>query len=62
MSVIGSLTALLPAFVQELSYEGLQIAYGGTASVAFEQLLEERDMFKIEETRKNLLEYCKLDK
>ncbi|MCB9211072.1 MAG: DUF2779 domain-containing protein [Ignavibacteriales bacterium] len=56
-----SIKKVLPALVPELSYEGLQIAEGGTASVAFEHLHEEKDMFKIDETRKNLLEYCKLD-
>jgi len=56
-----SIKKVLPALVPELSYEGLQIADGGTASVSFEQLIEETDMFKLEETRNNLLEYCKLD-
>jgi len=56
-----SIKKVLPALVPDLSYEGLQIADGGTASVSFEQLLEETDMFKLEETRNNLLEYCKLD-
>ncbi|MCB0744894.1 MAG: DUF2779 domain-containing protein, partial [Ignavibacteriae bacterium] len=56
-----SIKKVLPALVPELSYGGLQIADGGTASVAFEHLHEEKDIFKIEETRKNLLEYCKLD-
>ena len=56
-----SIKAVLPALVPELSYEGLQVADGGTASITYEQLLVEQDMFKIEETRNNLLEYCKLD-
>jgi len=56
-----SIKKVLPALVPELSYSGLNIADGGSASVAFGQLLEEGDMFKIEETRKSLLEYCKLD-
>jgi len=56
-----SIKAVLPALVPELSYKELGIADGGSASIAYENLLEERDMFKIEETRKNLLEYCKLD-
>lgn len=56
-----SIKKVLPALVPDLSYEGLQIADGGTASVSFEQLLDENDMFKLEDTRKDLLEYCKLD-
>jgi len=44
-----------------LSYEGLEIADGGSASISYEQLIEETDMIKTMETRKNLLEYCKLD-
>jgi len=56
-----SIKAVLPALVPELSYESLEIADGGSASIAFEQLFDEKDMFKIDETRKKLLEYCKLD-
>ncbi|MCB9219861.1 MAG: DUF2779 domain-containing protein [Ignavibacteriales bacterium] len=56
-----SIKKVLPALVPELSYEGLNISDGGSASLAFENLLHEKDMFIIEETRKNLLEYCKLD-
>lgn len=47
--------------VSELNYIGLDIADGTSASIAFEQLLEENDMIKIQETRDNLLAYCKLD-
>ena len=56
-----SIKAVLPALVPELSYNGLNIADGSSASVAYDQLIEEKDMFNMEETRKNLLEYCKLD-
>lgn len=56
-----SIKKVLPALVPELSYKELSIADGGSASLAFEGLFEEKDMFKIEETRRNLLEYCKLD-
>ena len=56
-----SIKAVLPALVPELSYTGLEIADGGSASISYESLLEENDMLKIEETRKNLLKYCKLD-
>ena len=41
-----SIKAVLPALVPELSYDGLQVADGGTASITYEQLLEETDMIK----------------
>lgn len=56
-----SIKKVLPALVPELSYSELNISDGSSASVAFEGLIEETDMFKVEELRKNLLEYCKLD-
>ena len=56
-----SIKKVLPALVPELSYETLDIGDGGSASVAYETLLEETDMIKIVEVRKNLLDYCKLD-
>lgn len=56
-----SIKKVLPALVPELSYDDLDIADGGTASISYEQLIEETDMFRVGETRKNLLEYCKLD-
>jgi uncharacterized protein DUF2779 len=56
-----SIKYVLPALVPELSYSELEIVDGGSAQLAFENLFYETDLFKIEETRKNLLEYCKLD-
>lgn len=56
-----SIKAVLPALVSELSYEELDINEGGLASIAFESLQDETDLIKISETRKKLLEYCKLD-
>ncbi len=56
-----SIKYVLPALVPELSYNELEVADGGTASIVYEQLIEETDMIKTMETRKNLLEYCKLD-
>ncbi len=56
-----SIKRVLPALVPELSYDGLDIADGGSASVAFEQLQEETDMIKTHKIRMDLLEYCKLD-
>ena len=56
-----SIKAVLPALVPELSYDELEINDGGLASIAFESLFTESDMIIISETRKQLLEYCKLD-
>jgi hypothetical protein len=56
-----SIKAVLPALVPELSYDELDINEGGQASIAFENLFTETDMINIAETRKQLLEYCKLD-
>jgi len=56
-----SIKKVLPALIPELTYNDLEIKEGGDASIIFESLQTETDMFKIEEVRKNLLEYCKLD-
>jgi hypothetical protein len=39
----------------------MEIADGGTASAAFENLYYEEDAFKIKEIRDNLLKYCGMD-
>jgi len=56
-----SIKYVLPALISDLSYKDLDINEGGLASIAFESLYYETDMFKISEIRNNLLEYCKLD-
>jgi hypothetical protein len=56
-----SIKNLLPALVPELSYSDLKISSGSIAMIAFEKLQKETDMFRILETREQLLEYCKLD-
>jgi hypothetical protein len=56
-----SIKSVLPALVPELSYDDLKINEGGLATIAYESLQTETDMIKIAETRKQLLEYCKLD-
>ncbi len=56
-----SIKNLLPALVPELSYSNLKISSGSIAMIAFEKLQKETDMFKILDTREQLLEYCKLD-
>lgn len=56
-----SIKAVLPALVPELNYDDLEINEGGLASIAFESLWNETDLMIIAETKKQLLEYCKLD-
>lgn len=56
-----SIKNVLPALVPELSYDGMTIADGGMAMIAYESLLYEKDPDKIASIRKNLLEYCKMD-
>lgn len=56
-----SIKNLLPALVPDLSYSNLKIGSGSVAMIAYENLNKETDMFRILETRENLLEYCKLD-
>ncbi len=56
-----SIKYVLPALVPELSYENMEIADGGTASLAYESLLSMDNFIKIDEIKKQLLEYCKLD-
>ncbi len=56
-----SIKKVLPALVPDLSYDTLPISEGGAAMNAFESLIYIKDKKIIEETRKNLLEYCKMD-
>lgn len=55
-----SIKEVLPALVPELSYEDLEIGDGGTASLAFIEMMynPEADIPLI---RENLLKYCGLD-
>ena len=61
MNGSNSLKAILPALAPDLKYEELIIKDGNTASIAFERLQSETDLFKIIETRENLIAYCKMD-
>jgi hypothetical protein len=56
-----SIKSVLPALVPDMSYKGMEIADGGTASAAFESLFYEEDAFRIKEIRENLLKYCGMD-
>lgn len=56
-----SIKSVLPAVVPELSYKDLEIGNGLLASSSFSALATEFDMFKIQDTRNALLEYCRMD-
>jgi hypothetical protein len=59
-----SLKAVLPALVPALSYEGLEVAGGTTASIEIARLMFDGDAFapgEKERVRAALLEYCALD-
>ena len=56
-----SIKYVLPALVPELSYNDLEIKEGGTASNTFLTMINGTFEGDIDETRKQLIEYCKLD-
>lgn len=56
-----SIKSVLPALVPELSYNDLEIKEGGIASSTFLSMLNGTFEGNVEETRRQLLEYCKLD-
>jgi hypothetical protein len=56
-----SIKYVLPALVPELSYNNLEIKEGETASNTFLSMANGTFKGNQEETRKQLLEYCKLD-
>jgi predicted RecB family nuclease len=57
-----SLKAVLPALVPEMTYEGMQVADGTDAGVAWEKLVRGGlDQVEREKLRKALLEYCGQD-
>ena len=56
-----SIKYVLPALVPELSYNDLDIKEGGTASNTFLSMVNGSFEGDVEDTRRQLLEYCKLD-
>ena len=56
-----SLKAVLPALVPDLSYSGLEIQEGGSASLTYESLYYDTDPDSVALKRENLLKYCELD-
>jgi hypothetical protein len=55
-----SIKYVLSALVPELSYDGLLITEGGTASNTILSIVNGTFEGDVKETRKQLLEYCKL--
>ena len=56
-----SIKNVLPAMLDNLSYDSLTIKEGGMASHTFAQMMSGTFKGNTENTRKDLLEYCKLD-
>jgi hypothetical protein len=57
-----SLKAVLPALVPEMTYDGMDVANGTDAGVAWESLVRGNfDQVEREKTRKALLDYCGQD-
>lgn len=56
-----SIKSVLPALVPELSYDHLEIKEGGTASNTFLSMVNGSFEGDVEDKRRQLLEYCKMD-
>lgn len=56
-----SIKSVLPALIPELSYNDLDIKEGSTASNTFLSMVNGTFEGDVEKTRKQLLEYCKMD-
>ena len=56
-----SIKLVLPALVPEFSYNDLEIKEGGTASNTFFSMVNGTFEGDVDDTRRKLLEYCKLD-
>lgn len=56
-----SIKKVLPAFVPDLSYEGLEISDGGMAMEAWHRMCAVQSKEELVAVRKNLLDYCVLD-
>jgi len=56
-----SIKYVLPALVPDMGYNEMAIGDGEMAMLAYTQMNRMDNMFDIADTRKNLLEYCRLD-
>jgi hypothetical protein len=61
MNGSSSIKAVLPALVPDMSYEGLEVADGGQAMLAWERLSQTTDAAHAEPIRRALWEYCTQD-
>jgi hypothetical protein len=56
-----SIKEVLPALVPELSYQGLSVADGGMAMLAYHEMCAAQDPERVAQIRRDLLAYCALD-
>ncbi len=56
-----SIKEVLPALVPDLSYDGLDIAGGGMAMLAYHEMCAADDPERVTQIRRGLLAYCRLD-
>jgi hypothetical protein len=56
-----SLKAVLPALINDLSYNVMAISDGNMAMDAYYRMCNETDPTEVERIRKELLEYCRID-
>lgn len=56
-----SIKDVLPALCPSFTYKNLSINNGSDASISFEKMAYEKNQKVIDQTRKDLLAYCKLD-
>jgi hypothetical protein len=56
-----SIKQVLPALVPDLSYQGLGVADGGMAMLAYHEMCAAQDPERTAEIRRDLLAYCALD-
>ena len=56
-----SIKSVLPALIPELGYDSMEVRDGEMAGLAYSRMQKSVDPEEIEEIRKTLLDYCKLD-
>ena len=57
-----SIKAVLPALVPDMTYEGMEVAHGGEAGLAWEQMIRgELDPAERQRLKSALLAYCRQD-
>ena len=61
MNGSNSLKNVLPAFIPEMGYDGMDITEGMMASNAYLQMFYSKNLAEIRKLRKALIEYCTLD-